>query len=215
MLKSLLSLSCIIVFSIFIIYSANIDYMLSTLSYNQLLHSFYGETHLWCRVAYNLIPVIVIMIISLSILALIFSKSLPYNLKTTRKFTIILLVSLFLSCGLITNIILKGNWGRPRPYQVLRDHKKFRPVYAPNFGAITDNSFPSGHASIGFFLGVPFLILGRRRQGLIISIFCGFFIGLVRMLQGGHYFTDVIFSGIIVWSVAEFVIYLFNKFIRK
>jgi membrane-associated phospholipid phosphatase len=35
------------------------------------------------------------------------------------------------------------------------------------------------------------------------------------MLQGGHYFTDVIFSGIIVWSVAEFVIYLFNKFIRK
>jgi lipid A 4'-phosphatase len=215
MLKSLIVLVYITIFTIFIVYSAKIDYMLSILPYNKITNFFYGEEHLWCKIAYYSVPVVVVVMITLSIIALFFSKIFPYNPSKTRQFALILLMSLVLSSGLVINVILKGNWGRPRPYQVLRDHKIFRPIYEPNFGAISDNSFPSGHASIGFFIGVPFLILGRRRQGIIISIVCGFFIGVVRMLQGGHYFSDVVFSGLIVWLVAEFVVYLFNKFLRK
>ena len=109
---------------------------------------------------------------------------------------------------------MKDNWGRPRPYQVLRDNEEFRPMYSPNFGDSADNSFPCGHATIGFFIGVPFLVCGRRRRGLAVSIIGGGFIGFIRILQGGHYLTDVIFSGIIIWLSAELVVYMYDKFVK-
>jgi lipid A 4'-phosphatase len=58
---------------------------------------------------------------------------------------------------------------------------------------------------------VPILAINRRKFGILISILFGTIIGMVRILQGGHFFSDVLFAGIIVWFVAELVHYLFKN----
>ncbi|MFN8771210.1 MAG: phosphatase PAP2 family protein [Neisseriaceae bacterium] len=212
MLKSLLLIGIISLFLFLGMYVTPIDYNLSHLPYNYTLRRFYGETHLWCTIVYKLIPVIVIIIVVVLTLLFMFRKQLPYKTASTKRFVIVVFLSLVIGPGLISNVILKDHWGRPRPYQVLRDNKKFRPFYKPEFGESKNNSFPSGHATIGFFLGVPLLALKRRRLGFAVSIIGGGIVGLVRILQGGHYLSDVIFSWIIVWFSSELIIYLYEKF---
>ncbi len=111
----------------------------------------------------------------------------------------------------MVNVAFKEHWGRARPYQVLRDGKQYSPFWQPQFSEKDNNSFPGGHASIGFFLGIPFLAIGRRKVAVIFSLMGGALVGSVRILQGGHYFSDVIFSGIFVWLTAVLVIYVLEQ----
>ena len=187
MKKTLLIIACIGFFCLYIANSGGLDYRLSLLPYDVVTNKFYGETHLWVQIIYYLIPVIVTLIIIFCLFILCFTRKLKFAPQKSRRFALIILISLAIGPGLIVNPILKDNWGRPRPYQVLRDHEEFRPMYRPNFGESHDNSFPCGHATIGFFLGVPFLACGRRRRGLIVSIVGGSLVGFIRILQGGHY----------------------------
>lgn len=79
--------------------------------------------------------------------------------------------------------------------------KNYSPWYLK--GAAGD-SFPSGHASMSFFIMlVPDLIktfYGGKRQ--IVTVACaGFFISVCvsRMLEGAHYFSDLVAGATISW----------------
>lgn len=211
--KSIISL---ITFSILLMicYFLNwLDLFLAKIPYNDKTKLFYGETHLWCKVIYYSVPFIVTAMICLILIMIIFfnfaKNSTNINL-IAKKQIITILILLIIGPGILVNVILKDNWGRPRPYQVIRDNEDYKAFYQPNFGARNDNSFPSGHASIGFFLGVPLLIIGRRKIGIIVAILAGSLIGCVRILQGGHFLSDVLFSGIIIWFSAEIINYFFT-----
>ncbi len=199
----------IVMLGLFIFYSPIIDKFISKLPYNPLTTRFYGEVSMWCTIVYFTVPCITVAIIILSLLGLLFSKKTtsPYKI---RRGAIIILLSLAIGPGLVVNLLFKDGWGRPRPYQVIRDHQNFQAVWQPNFHAPMNNSFPGGHASIGFFLGVPFLAFGYRRKGLIVSAAAGSIVSVVRILQGGHYLSDVFFSAVFVWLTAEAVIYVFD-----
>ncbi|MBP9743359.1 MAG: phosphatase PAP2 family protein [Burkholderiales bacterium] len=186
----------------FVIVSPGIDQYFAAMTYNADRGKFYGELHLWCRIVYYSIPAITALLVAISV-GMLFTR--------LKKVALIILLSLALGPGLVINVVFKDHWGRPRPYQVIRDGETFLPVWQPNFNQINDNSFPCGHASIGFFLGVPFLACGQRKRGLIIGLIAGGFVGVVRMLQGGHYLSDVVFCGIFVWMAAYLVIYWVNK----
>ena len=160
-----------------------------------------------------MVPIVTIITILLPIWYLIQYKS-TFNPQVTKKAMSIILLSLLLGPGLLVNYVFKNHWGRPRPYQVIRDGKEFSPVWKHNFSQPKDNSFPSGHASIGFFLGVPFLAFGYRKRGILISFIGGSLVGLVRILQGGHYLSDIVFCGILVWIVSEAATYLVNKVMK-
>ena len=104
--------------------------------------------------------------------------------------------------GLLVNTAIKDNSHRPRP----GDLQEFGGglVYAPPFafgGACDENcSFVAGDPATGFAFLAPALLLPprRRRAGIAASLLLGGSIGLMRMLQGGHFFSDVIFSGLII-----------------
>lgn len=214
MLKYFSIITVVAILIVLFIYSAPIDYILSSVPYDSLSHKFYGETHLWCKIIYQAVPVIVILIVLMCFVLLIFGYKLPFARSETNRFAVIILLSLIIGPGLISNMLLKDNWGRPRPYQVIRDKQHFLPFYQADFKNHKSNSFPSGHATIGFFMGVPLLLLKRRKQAIVLSVLAGGLIGLVRILQGGHYLSDVIFSGIIVWVTAALVLYLYDKIIK-
>ncbi len=209
--KNIYVITSVLLFMLFLIYSSQIDQHIAFLPFDNLSKEFYGQNKFWVIAIYKSISWITAGFIILPICLLILSKVFKIgNFKKIQQFTIIVLTSLALGPGLIINVVFKDNWGRPRPYQVLRDGKTFSPFWKPHFKASNDNSFPSGHASIGFFMGIPFLALGYRRRGLLVAGVGGTFIGIIRILQGGHYVSDIIFSGIFVWLVGELILAIVN-----
>ncbi|MCX8515311.1 MAG: phosphatase PAP2 family protein [Burkholderiales bacterium] len=194
----------------FVLLTPLLDQYVAKLAYNETTRSFYGETHFWCQAIYRFVPFITASIISIMLMRIIGVKLFKLN-AISRKNALIILLCLALGPGLMVNYIFKNHWGRPRPYQVLRDGQTYRAVWQPQFNMPNNNSFPSGHASIGFFLGVPFLVALKRKKAIIIGSAAGMFIGLVRILQGGHYLSDVVLCGVLIYIVSELIIYMVNR----
>ncbi len=159
--------------------------------------------------------VITVLLVLIPLIWLFIARHDSQKYKTVIRFGIMTYLALILGPGLIVNVIFKDHWGRPRPYQVLRDGKEFLPFWQPNFSAPKDNSFPSGHTAIGFFIGVPFLFLRKRKTAVALSLIGGTIVGTVRILQGGHYPSDVIFAGLFVWLIAIVVVYIVPRWLWK
>lgn len=117
-----------------------------------------------------------------------------------------------LGAALLINGIVKEYWSRPRPRQLIEfgGNEAYHPWYsrATNHDDIEFKSFPSGHAAMGFFF-LAFGLVGwyERKPWLMISgSLTGLLFGLVlsygRILQGGHFTSDVVASAVIMWYVA-------------
>ncbi len=138
-------------------------------------------------------------------------------LLTPREWLFIL-IAFAMGPGVIVHSVFKDNFGRARPHQThhFGGTKKFSfPLF------ITDQcesncSFVSGHASAGFFLVSFALIAATRRRRIIIyavGIFAGLAFGMCRILQGGHYLSDILFAGSVVLITSHTIHYLlFNTF---
>jgi lipid A 4'-phosphatase len=102
--------------------------------------------------------------------------------------------------GLIANTVLKDNWARPRPLHVVEfgGPDRFTPVLERSGACERNCSFVSGEASATFALGFAFALLARRRRAEIMAagIAAGSLAGLVRMGEGGHFLSDVVFAGV-------------------
>ncbi len=119
------------------------------------------------------------------------------------KYLYFLTVCLLLGPGLIVNIILKDNsLGRPRPQNIT--HFSGELSYVPAFhysGECRKNcSFVSGHASIGFYL-MALAWIRKSKKWLVYGTLLGLAVGFVRMIQGGHFLSDVIFAGWITYGI--------------
>lgn len=112
-------------------------------------------------------------------------------------------LAMLLGVGLLVNGALKEGWGRPRPaaVQELGGAARFVPAFRPSDQCRTNCSFVSGHAATGFALGVLgiFGAPATRRRWLLAGLAAGLLIGLARMSQGGHFLSDVLFSGLAMW----------------
>jgi len=204
-----------IVAAVFVVFSPEIDQYLAALSYTETTKTFYGERALWCKIIYHCVPIIVVGLVLVPLIWLFRARHDSGKCKTIVKFGLMTYMALILGPGLVVNVIFKDHWGRPRPYQVLRDGKQYSPFWQPHFTEKENNSFPGGHASIGFFLGVPFLALRRKKTAIILSLIGGAVVGTVRILQGGHYLSDVLFAGVFVWLISALVIYSISEWLLK
>jgi len=129
-----------------------------------------------------------------------------WRLKRVERGGLFLFLLLVLGPGLLINTGLKHFWGRPRPHEIQEFGGDRRFLAIGEIGAVArhNSSFPSGHAGVAFYLMAPaFLISPRfgawRVVALGIGIFLGFGMGLTRVVQGGHFLSDVIWSGGLVY----------------
>jgi lipid A 4'-phosphatase len=141
---------------------------------------------------------------------------LSAKLRQDRKAGLFIVVFLILGPGLIVNTVFKDHWGRPRPAEIVQfgGTETYRPFWQPGT-PVQGRSFPSGHAAVGFFTTAPFFILRRKAPGwarrvLAAGILYGMLMGLGRMIQGGHFLTDVIWAGCLVYVTGLFLYYLFR-----
>jgi lipid A 4'-phosphatase len=134
--------------------------------------------------------------------------------RRLRIYALFVLLTMALGPGLVVNGMLKDHWGRPRPHQTLE--LGGTRAYLPPLVMGTwkeGKSFPCGHSSAGFATAAFFLIWLRRRPRLAAaalagSLALGMALGVGRMSAGDHFLSDVIWSAVIVYTVA-FVLYYF------
>jgi len=129
-------------------------------------------------------------------------KKQEFKYATKKNLFYFLLVGI-IGSAILVNALFKDNWGRARPHQTtyFGGDKIFTPAIIPTNQCNKNCSFTCGHASFGFmFIGLWFLF--RKKWLLWGSIAYGGVIGLVRIAQGGHFLSDVIFSFFIMYATA-------------
>jgi membrane-associated PAP2 superfamily phosphatase len=133
------------------------------------------------------------------------------KLRHWRKAGAFLVLLLALGPGLLVNAVFKDHWGRPRPRDIVQfgGQKQFLHPWQKGEDE-TGHSFPSGHASAGFYMTAPFFIYRRTNKrlarfwltgGLVFGVIMSF----ARITQGGHFLSDNLWAWGIIHLSALFL----------
>ncbi len=160
---------------------------------------------------YSNLPALIISIGSLLVLAVGFSIK-KYSIY--RKICLYLLLTMIIGPGLIVNSVFKENWGRPRPRHIEEFGGRLEHLPVIQTGTRgAGKSFPCGHASMGYYFFTLYFIFKAKRKKLAAAFFVfalvsGTAIGFGRMVQGGHFASDVLWSAGFNYLTAMVLFYL-------
>ena len=116
-----------------------------------------------------------------------------------------MLLTLVLGPGLVTNLVFKENWSRPRPIDVA----EFGGASISARGGIRaatarkNCSFVAGEPSGAFWTLAPAALTPPQWRALAYggSLAFGAAVGVLRMAAGAHFFSDVVFAGVFTFLV--------------
>ena len=116
-------------------------------------------------------------------------------------------LSFVIGPGLLVNAILKNHWGRPRPYytQSFVWHQPYVRVWEMSNECDHNCSFVAGDSSTAFaFLAFAFLPFRKRYWKIIIAGLSGVYFafnGILRIIHGAHYLSDVVIGALLIYLV--------------
>ncbi len=143
----------------------------------------------------------------LSIIGKVLFPRLPMTMDGRAALVIVL--TLGLGPGLVTNTLLKDHWGRARPIDVteLGGDWGFTPWWDPRGPCPNNCSFVAGEPSGAFWTLAPAAFAPPQWRVLAYAgaTAFGIAIGWLRVLGGGHFFTDIVFSGVLMYLVVRTV----------
>ena len=164
----------------------------------------------WVLHARDAARYLVALIVAPAFLAVLGKLLLPRRRMLVRgRAALFLILTLALGPGVLTNAVLKNDWGRARPIdvKVLGGTDRFTPWWDP-FGDCPANcSFVAGEASGAFWTLAPAALAPPqwRVAAYAGALTFGAAVGLLRIAAGGHFFTDVVFAGVftflLIWLV--------------
>jgi lipid A 4'-phosphatase len=182
---------------------------------------FYLKDSWWAVAIYDSIPIIAIAVGVGSLLVLFHNLVRKRQVgPLSNRFLLFMLAALAVGPGLVVNAGFKDNWGRARPRDVTQflGEKSFTPALQPTDQCERNCSFVAGHPSVVFWLAaLGFAAVSRRRRNWIFAVTAtlGLVAGFGRIVQGGHFLSDVVFSGLavfaVVWVLAKYVFKLDEK----
>ena len=207
-----------LILAIFITVGPELDIYISSFFY-------YGNNQFMIQ-NYYMISIIFRKILLLLLLIYIFvfpivSKLLPiqkiyFDYKFSFSEIFFVWLSGTVTMILLVNILLKNLWGRVRPNDILPfgGVENFTPWYKLGNSCLSNCSFVSGDASVGFLL-VVFYFITKKNIYLYLSIVLGSILGIIRIIAGGHFFSDIVFSQIIVTASILVFFVLYKKLYDK
>lgn len=138
--------------------------------------------------------------------------------KKLRKPWLFLFLVLLIGPGIIVHLVFKENFDRPRPraVQEFSGTYQFSPAFVIAGESGKHKSFMSGHAAMGFFF-IAFAWLVQCRRLLLLGVLIGSLVSFGRILQGGHFLSDVIFPAFVCYFTCQIVAYFIygSVFIRR
>ena len=94
-------------------------------------------------------------------------------------------------------------WGRARTNDILElgGDKIFTPWFELSKSCVNNCSFVSGDASVGFSL-ILIYFLTKNILFFWAALFSGLVLGLTRIVEGGHFLSDILMACIIVFFLS-------------
>ena len=123
-----------------------------------------------------------------------------------------LFLSSVLSLGLVVNVILKNLWGRVRPNDTILfgGDQPFSIPWLKVSHCDHNCSFVSGDVS-AYTLLLALLLILNKQQFVKLAYFMIALIGLIRIMEGGHFFSDVIMSFMITHFILKILFDIFSQ----
>lgn len=150
------------------------------------------------------------MLAAPAVIALVLKLMLPRRrLLIPGRALVFLLATLALAPGVLVNLILKENWNRPRPVDVVQfgGSERFLPWWVPGGDCRKNCSFVSGDVAGSFWTLAPAALAPPPWRALAYAgaLALGSAVALLRLAAGAHFVTDVVFAGLftffIIWIV--------------
>ncbi len=215
LVRSFLVLSVV---SVFITVGFSIDVFFSGLFYygnSQFLIQSYDVVSILVRRIF--LPILILYIFFLPIVGFLAPiNQIFFGHKFRVKEIVFVWFSGITTLILIVNVLLKNFWGRTRPNDILQfgGEGVFTPWYKFGETCVSNCSFVSGDASVGFILLV-FYFITKKNIFVFLSLCFGFLLGFVRIIAGGHFFSDIIFAYLVVTISVTFFYILYKKMYGK
>lgn len=155
------------------------------------------------------------VLVAPAVIALVAKLLLPRTRMLISGRAIIFLIStMLLAPGLVTNVVLKDHWGRPRPIDVTQfgGDQHFVAWWDPRGDCPSNCSFVSGDVSTTAWTFAPAALAPPQYRALAYgaALALTVLMAAIRIMAGGHFPSDIIFAGVftflIVW-LAYAVIY--------
>jgi len=130
------------------------------------------------------------------------------SLKQLQRPALYIFLVIVLGPVVVVNLVFKDHWGRPRPVHVSEFGGPHHYVPPLQIGGTDEKSFPCGHCSVGFaFFSLYFLSRRHKTLYFMLTMAVALTLGLTRMTAGGHFISDILWSGYLVFLVAWLTYY--------
>ncbi len=187
-----------------------LDIAISRLFFNETYRVFPVQYSLVARYLRDMFIYVVAALAAPAFIALALKLILPRRrMLIAARAAVFLVATLALGPGLVTNVILKDNWSRPRPPTVTEFYgpEQFVPWWDPRGTCDRNCSFVAGEGAGGFWTIAPAALAPPlwRPIAYATALLFGSAAGLLRLSGGAHFFSDVVFSGVftflVIWAV--------------
>ena len=205
------------VLAVFVTIGPEIDVYISSLFYynKDFLVQKYYPISIFLRQI--LLPFLLIYVFVLPIvLRFLPSQKIYFGYRFLISEIIFIWISGAITMLLIVNVILKNMWGRVRPNDIsyFGGISDFTPWYKISSACASNCSFVSGDSSVGFLL-IIFYFVTKKSVYLYLGLVLGSLLGFIRIIAGGHFFSDIVFSQIVVTITISASFFLYKKLYDK
>ena len=163
-----------------------------------------GALHTWTpRVGLALVALLLAWLAISPLLAWLLRQRAARLMGFGRRTAVLALLLALVGPGLLGEGLAKQTMGRPRPVQteLFGGTQPFQGPFQIGDNPTEHRSFFSTTAAAGFALMGLGLACGPvwRRRWWIIGLVTGSVLGMARVMQGAHFFSDVVFAFYAVW----------------
>lgn len=200
-------LVCFAVSSLLLMAFPSIDLYVSRLFFDE---SFHLSTQWWTRLMHESMGYFLCLSVATVVGLYLCNKLWKRNVcGVDGKRVVYLLLVLIVGAGLIVNLVLKDNFGRARPRNIVEfgGTQLYTAPFVVSGECAKNCSFSSGEAAGGFFALALARALSRRRALLLSGIGFGVLASFCRVATGAHFFSDTVVSFFVMLIVADVLYY--------
>jgi membrane-associated PAP2 superfamily phosphatase len=194
------------VFGLLCAVDPQLDLDLAALGFDPARHLFVVNAQGWVQHTRTAARVLIALLALPAFLAIVFKLIWPRRrMLIEARAALFLIATLALGPRILTNLILKDHWARPRPIDVQQfgGEYRFEPWWDPRGECPNNCSFVAGEPSGAFWTLAAAALAPPPLQAIAYGAALAFGIGLgaFRMAAGAHFFSDVVFAGVLMYLV--------------